>query len=70
MIYFPVGIVKCGGLDDPSWVRSKLLLISLLYPLHERPQDRWWHATINLDPYTAFLSTFTTEHGVVVDDEL
>ena len=25
--------------------------------------DRWHHATINLDPYTAFVSTFTTEHG-------
>ena len=24
--------------------------------------DRWWHATINLEPYTAFISTFTTEH--------
>jgi Cupin-like domain len=22
----------------------------------------WWHATINLDRYTAFVSTFTTEH--------
>jgi Cupin-like domain len=25
--------------------------------------DHWWHATINLDPYTAFVSTFTTEHN-------
>jgi len=25
--------------------------------------DKWHHATINLDPYTAFVSTFTTEHG-------
>lgn len=25
--------------------------------------DKWHHATINLDSYTAFLSTFTTEHG-------
>jgi len=25
--------------------------------------DNWHHATINLDRYTAFLSTFTTEHG-------
>ncbi|KAL7581201.1 hypothetical protein ACA910_005986 [Epithemia clementina (nom. ined.)] len=24
--------------------------------------DEWWHATINLDPYTASISTFTTEH--------
>jgi hypothetical protein len=23
---------------------------------------QWYHATINLDPYTAFVSTFTTEH--------
>jgi hypothetical protein len=32
--------------------------------------DRWWHATINLDPYTAFVSSFTTEHGVTMTDEL
>ena len=25
--------------------------------------DRFWHAIINLDPYTTFVSTFTTEHG-------
>jgi hypothetical protein len=25
--------------------------------------DRYWHATVNLDPYTAFVSSFTTEHG-------
>jgi hypothetical protein len=25
--------------------------------------DMWWHATINLDPYTAFVSTFTQEHA-------
>lgn len=24
--------------------------------------DDWYHATINLDPYTAFVSTFTIEH--------
>ena len=24
--------------------------------------DQWYHATINLDSYTAFVSTFTTEH--------
>ena len=24
--------------------------------------NHWWHATINLDPYTAFISTFTNEH--------
>jgi oxalate decarboxylase/phosphoglucose isomerase-like protein (cupin superfamily) len=32
--------------------------------------DRWWHATINLDPYTAFVSTFTTEHNIDLNDEL
>jgi hypothetical protein len=35
--------------------------------------DRFWHATINLDPYTVFVSSFTTEHGVVEEalgDEL
>jgi len=32
--------------------------------------DKWYHATINLDPYTAFVSTFTTEHDVLLDDEL
>lgn len=26
--------------------------------------DRWYHATINLDRYTAFISTFTTEHDI------
>ncbi len=25
--------------------------------------DGWYHATINLSQYTAFISTFTTEHG-------
>jgi hypothetical protein len=29
--------------------------------------DQWWHATINLSPYTAFVSTFTTEHGVTME---
>lgn len=24
--------------------------------------DHWWHATINLDVYTVFVSTFTQEH--------
>jgi hypothetical protein len=24
--------------------------------------DMWWHATINIDDYTAFISTFTQEH--------
>jgi hypothetical protein len=24
--------------------------------------DMWWHATLNLDDYTAFVSTFTQEH--------
>ena len=24
--------------------------------------NHWWHATINLDRYTAFISTFTNEH--------
>jgi hypothetical protein len=28
---------------------------------------QWWHATINLDPYTAFVSTFTQEHLFVRD---
>ena len=32
--------------------------------------DRYWHATINLDPYTAFVSTFTQEHQVDLSDEL
>jgi Cupin-like domain len=32
--------------------------------------DKWWHATINLDPYTAFVSTFTTEHNIAVSDYL
>ena len=27
--------------------------------------DMWWHATINLDTYTAFVSTFTQEHKLV-----
>ena len=26
--------------------------------------NHWWHATINLDRYTAFISTFTNEHVV------
>jgi JmjC domain. len=26
--------------------------------------DKWYHATINLDQYTVFVSTFTTEHNV------
>lgn len=25
--------------------------------------NMWWHATINLDEYTSFVSTFTTEHN-------
>lgn len=33
--------------------------------------DRYWHATINLSPYTAFVSTFTQEHRLIhLDDEL
>jgi len=28
----------------------------------ERSPDMWWHATINIDDYTAFVSTFTQEH--------
>jgi hypothetical protein len=32
--------------------------------------DRFWHATINLDPFTAFVSTFTTEHNLLLNDEL
>ena len=31
--------------------------------------DEWYHATINLDNYTSFISTFTTEHSAL-DDEL
>jgi Cupin-like domain len=27
--------------------------------------NQWWHATINLDRYTAFISTFTTEHNSI-----
>mmetsp|Transcript_2417 Transcript_2417/g.4504 ORF Transcript_2417/g.4504 Transcript_2417/m.4504 type:complete len:368 (-) Transcript_2417:56-1159(-) len=27
--------------------------------------DKWYHATINLDLYTVFVSTFTTEHNVL-----
>lgn len=30
----------------------------------------WHHATINLDPYTVFVSAFTTEHKVGHGDEL
>jgi len=26
--------------------------------------DMWYHATLNLDTYTAFVSTFTTEHNI------
>lgn len=25
--------------------------------------NMWWHATINLDPYTSFVSSFTTEYS-------
>jgi hypothetical protein len=28
-------------------------------------QDRWWHATINWNSYTAFVSTFASEHEMV-----
>jgi ribosomal protein L16 Arg81 hydroxylase len=24
--------------------------------------NMWWHATVNVDDYTAFVSTFTQEH--------
>ena len=27
------------------------------------PKD-WWHAIVNLDPYTVFVSSFLTEHGL------
>jgi ribosomal protein L16 Arg81 hydroxylase len=30
--------------------------------------DMWWHATINVDSYTAFVSTFTQEH-LFLDDK-
>ena len=32
--------------------------------------DMWWHAMINLDPYTAFVSPFTQEHLFVNDNQL
>jgi len=31
--------------------------------------DMWWHATINIDDYTAFVSTFTQEHLFVQRSE-
>ena len=31
--------------------------------------DMYWHATINLDPFTAFVSTFTQEHLFVNDED-
>jgi hypothetical protein len=31
--------------------------------------DKWWHATINLDPYKVFVSTFTTEHHVKYNND-
>ena len=43
---------------------------ALLYECTIHPGDviyfptHWWHATINLDPYTVFVSTFTTEHTI------
>lgn len=30
--------------------------------------DMWWHATINLDKYTAFVSTFTQDHLFVANE--
>jgi hypothetical protein len=32
--------------------------------------NNWYHATINLDPYTAFVSSFTTEHTAITGMEL
>lgn len=31
--------------------------------------DRWHHATINCDPYTAFISTFTSDHLYLQDQK-
>ncbi|CAB9518627.1 JmjC domain-containing protein 8 [Seminavis robusta] len=31
--------------------------------------DRWHHATLNCDPYTAFISTFTSDHLYLQDDQ-
>jgi hypothetical protein len=31
--------------------------------------NMWWHATINLDPYTAFVSTFTQEHTFAKEEK-
>jgi hypothetical protein len=47
---------------------SLTLLVGHQYNNIMTKQDRWWHATINLDPYTAFISTFTTEHNLAIDD--
>ena len=30
--------------------------------------NMWWHATVNLDEYTAFVSTFTQEHLFATDE--
>ena len=30
--------------------------------------NMWWHATLNLDEYTAFVSTFTQEHLFASDE--
>lgn len=32
--------------------------------------DRWYHATINCDPYTAFVSTFTSDHQYLQDQKM
>lgn len=31
--------------------------------------DMWWHATLNMDDYTAFVSTFTQEHLFATEKE-
>jgi len=50
--------------DSPSLMQCTLQPGDMIYF-----PDKWWHATINLDPYTVFMSSFTTEHGTL-DDEL
>jgi len=59
-------MVNRGGGAAGGVLGCTLLPSEILYI----PND-WWHATLNLDPYTAFLSTFTREsgstHGSVAD---
>jgi len=69
-VYYPMKMmmkedVVDGGGDDDDDGESSLPVECTLDPgdIIYFP-DGWWHATINLDPYTAFISTFTTEHNV------